>query len=351
MTAVSGASCKKPLISVVLATYNGIADSLLAAVDSILRQSHSELELIIVDDGSSEAQAVAAIRECAHKDSRVRIIHHNQNAGVAAARNTALQQVAGEFTALMDDDDISCGNRLQQQLGFLLNHSNCAAVSCEHTSLHGSSIIKIARAEYAAVALRSPDNCHDFSSLTKCLVNSTSMIRTAALREVGGWRGFFRSAEDKDLTLRLEEKYTVARIPKVLYKVGRSHRKDNHDSASARNNSWRYRLAAVISAAYRRSGDKDPVQAATDIGQLLQSVQQQKVPHLCHNYLWRCLAGDARRYMRHGEFHLIDEQLLVLQNICGKSKQACMPLLGRLCWFAISTLHPNWFIHRLRHAN
>jgi len=97
--------CKEepPLISVVIPCYN-VASTLPMAVDSVLRQTYTNFEVILVDDGSTDGLTPETCDDYAH-DPRVRVIHQ-ANKGLAGARNTGLQAANGEFVALLDADDL-----------------------------------------------------------------------------------------------------------------------------------------------------------------------------------------------------------------------------------------------------
>lgn len=99
-------------VSVILPTYNRSV-SLVAAINSVLLQSHRDLEVIVVDDGSTEdiAGLVAAFN-----DGRLRYVAHPQNRGAAAARNTGLDHAKGEFIAFQDSDDLWLPGKLDRQL-------------------------------------------------------------------------------------------------------------------------------------------------------------------------------------------------------------------------------------------
>ncbi len=93
---------KKPLISVVVPVYN-VEGYLSATVDSLLAQSYENIEILLVDDGSTD-NSPAVCDEYASRDSRVRVIH-KQNGGVSSARNAALDIARGEYIAFCDSDD------------------------------------------------------------------------------------------------------------------------------------------------------------------------------------------------------------------------------------------------------
>ena len=100
----------EPVVSVIMPVYNA-SRSLGAAVESVLAQSLANLEVIIVDDGSTD-DSVTMARELAARDSRVRVFRHRCNRGQAAARNLALGKARGEWVALVDADDEIAEHRL-----------------------------------------------------------------------------------------------------------------------------------------------------------------------------------------------------------------------------------------------
>lgn len=105
---------RKSLISVVMPVYNAEA-TLSRAIDSVLQQSHADLELLIVDDCSQDASR-SLIRAYADADSRVRWFQLAANSGVAAARNAGLDAAAGRYVAFLDSDDWWHPRKLELQL-------------------------------------------------------------------------------------------------------------------------------------------------------------------------------------------------------------------------------------------
>jgi glycosyltransferase involved in cell wall biosynthesis len=105
-----------PLVSVVMPVYNGGA-YLRPAIESILAQSHREFELIVVDDGSSDA-SWDVISECAARDPRV-VAVRQKNQGRIAAQNAAIAMAKGRYLARMDHDDISEPERFREQVALL----------------------------------------------------------------------------------------------------------------------------------------------------------------------------------------------------------------------------------------
>jgi glycosyltransferase involved in cell wall biosynthesis len=109
----------KPAISVLMPAYNAAA-TIGVAIRSILNQSFGDFELLVCDDGSSDdtirvAEGIA--------DSRMRIIRHGTNRGVAATRNTLLREARGAYIAWLDADDIALPGRLERQHAYLEAHT------------------------------------------------------------------------------------------------------------------------------------------------------------------------------------------------------------------------------------
>jgi glycosyltransferase involved in cell wall biosynthesis len=104
-----------PLVSVVIPTKNR-PECLPIAVKSVLQQDHSNLEILVVDDGSNVPVHLDFI------DSRIKIIRLESSRGSAVARNIGLRQAHGEFMCLLDDDDFYYPNKISVQLDYLIQH-------------------------------------------------------------------------------------------------------------------------------------------------------------------------------------------------------------------------------------
>lgn len=104
-----------PLISVIIPTYNR-RELLLRAIDSVLKQTHADLEVIVVDDASADGTQSAVLDL---QDERVRYVRQTENAGACAARNRGLDMARGEYIAFQDSDDVFHEDKLEQQLAYL----------------------------------------------------------------------------------------------------------------------------------------------------------------------------------------------------------------------------------------
>lgn len=105
---------QQPLISVIVPNYNGCR-FLSQAIDSVLAQTYPYFELIVVDDCSGD-NSPEIVREKARRDSRVRLIALEENRGVANARNVGIRAAAGDYIALLDNDDFWTEDKLERQL-------------------------------------------------------------------------------------------------------------------------------------------------------------------------------------------------------------------------------------------
>jgi len=107
-----------PKVSVLMSVYNG-EDHVLEAVDSVLRQTFTDFEFIIVDDGSTDKSA-EIIKS--FTDKRIRLVHNENNIGLTRSLNKGLELATGEYIARMDADDISLPHRLKTQTNFMDTH-------------------------------------------------------------------------------------------------------------------------------------------------------------------------------------------------------------------------------------
>ena len=123
------------MISVIMPAYNS-EKYISEAIESVISQSCTNWELIIVDDGSTD-QTSEIIDEYAAKDSRIRAFHR-ENSGVSAARNFALEIVCGDYITFIDSDDVYNSERLARMLAVFEQNPKCDAVFAEHKEFRNS---------------------------------------------------------------------------------------------------------------------------------------------------------------------------------------------------------------------
>jgi len=184
-------------VSVVIPSYNA-ARFIGAAINSILTQSHPPLEVIVVDDGSTDAtpEILATL-----KSSRSIQVIRQQNQGPAAARNAGIAAATGELIALMDADDIALPQRLAIQSAALSSEPDLAVVSggYEWIDEMGQPL------SWPYHSWRHYPDLNDLRTwLLDCpIVPSATMLRRAAWSEVGGFNERLIGPEDWDFWMRL----------------------------------------------------------------------------------------------------------------------------------------------------
>ena len=200
-----------PRVSVVLCTHNG-ERYLDQALWSIRRQTLAELEVIGVDDGSTDGTPGILSRHAA-EDPRIRItrIEHR---GLAEARNHGLELARSRWVALMDDDDVAAPERLERQLRFLDADPGVSAL--------GTWAWQIGEAGHRGAASDTgPTTREELARLRAAgkgvyLIAPTVVLDRDAARAAGGFRQWMFPAEDIDLWLRLSDHGTVLAMPDRL---------------------------------------------------------------------------------------------------------------------------------------
>jgi len=212
----------KPPISIVAAAYN--AQRYLAEMlDSYLAQTFTDFELVVVDDGSTDATG-EILRSYASKDSRVRPVPI-PHAGIVGAANAGLEAARADLIARADADDIAMPNRLQKQFDFMLEHPEVVAV--------GSRLILI---EPYGSPLCTTDHVLDHEAIDAGLMRGggwfipqpAAMIRREPTFRVGAYRKEYEWSEDLDLFLRLAEVGRLANIAEPLVKYRIHLNSSNH---------------------------------------------------------------------------------------------------------------------------
>lgn len=233
-----GLAGDRPLVSVVIPAFNAerfIGETL----DAVLRQTYHNIEVIVVDDGSTDRTA-EVVRECAQRDPRIRL-YLQSNLGPSETRNIAIAKSKGEFIAPLDADDIWYPEKIRKQVDCMLRFGpntgvvySWTAYLNEEGSLTGGFS---ARTDEGRVFLRLL--CSNFIA-----TGSVPLIRRSCLAEVGGYRPEFVGLEDKELFLRIAEKYEFRVVPEFL--VGYRHVRGSTSHAYARIEECHKRLVSEI---------------------------------------------------------------------------------------------------------
>lgn len=201
-----------PEVSVVMGVFNN-ADTLPAALESILLQEGVALEFIVIDDGSTDGSA-AILDEAAKKDGRLKVVHQ-KNAGLTRALIDGCAMASAPWIARQDADDVSLPGRLKTQLARARQADAPALVSCRAECMTPEGDVL-----YVTDAMDDPEAARrrvlrDRRTLS---AHGAMLFRTDAYRSVGGYRAEFYYAQDVDLSIRLAEVGPVAAVADVLYR-------------------------------------------------------------------------------------------------------------------------------------
>lgn len=191
-----------PLVSVVMPTFNR-ANLIVRAIESVLHQAHTNIELLVVDDASGDDTANVMSRYA--DDERVRYIRREANGGAAATRNTGLQAASGDFIAFHDDDDEWLYDRLSSQLRYFEADDDLALTSCAMLRYNSSEdqFVFPPRAMSQSADARRALARHLFA------FTQTWLARRECLLALGGFDETLRVWDDWDLMFRLSQVYTV----------------------------------------------------------------------------------------------------------------------------------------------
>jgi glycosyltransferase involved in cell wall biosynthesis len=237
-----------PAVSVVMPVFNAAA-TLDEAVNSILNQTFYDFELIAVDDGSSD-HSLSILKKLAQRDARIRIISR-PNTGISGALNDGIAQAHAPLIARMDSDDISLPTRFEKQVAYLHEHPEVLAVGTRVLLVepYGSPLYE-----------NQPETEHDkittelLRGIGWAIVHPTAMMRTAAVRQIGGYRTDRVPIEDLDLFLRLGEIGTLANLPQTLLHYRQHLRSTNRTRFAEQEQKKR----DCVADAYARRGGKLP---------------------------------------------------------------------------------------------
>jgi glycosyltransferase involved in cell wall biosynthesis len=196
-----------PLVSVVMCVYNA-GEFLRASLLSILSQTYQTLEIIIIDDGSTDG-CFASVTDLL-TDSRVHV-RHQQNATRPVALNRALDLVRGDFYAIQDADDVSHPTRIEKQVEALLKHPDLAAVFC------GNELIMDGRSMAPTFVPKSVDHCkREIEAFRMPAHDPTGMFRMSL---IGNFRyqPSLPFVEAFDYILRVGEQHPILVLGECLY--------------------------------------------------------------------------------------------------------------------------------------
>jgi glycosyltransferase involved in cell wall biosynthesis len=205
-----------PKVTVFMPVYNR-ARTIRESVDSVLAQTFTDFELLLIDDGSTD-ESVRIIES--YDDPRIRLVRHEENQGIPKTRNDGLRLAEGEYLALLDSDDCACPKRLERQVRMLDERPKIAAVGSWLKQIDANSHTK-------GILIRPvlPRQIHARIPFVTCFKNPAMTARTDLMRKFG-YREQFVFCQDIDMWARMSVEHELANIPEFLTRYrsgGASH--------------------------------------------------------------------------------------------------------------------------------
>lgn len=201
----------KPLISVVMPTYNPKPEWLSEAIESVRKQIYPHWELCIADDASTDKAVRPILERYTKEDSRIKVVFRERNGHISAASNSALKLATGEWVALLDHDDLLSEHALFWVADAIVTNPDAGLIYSDED--------KIDQSGRRYDPYFKPDWNPDLF-LSQNMISHLGAYRTDLVRKLGGFREGYEGAQDYDLALRCTEQLApqqIVHIPRVLY--------------------------------------------------------------------------------------------------------------------------------------
>lgn len=202
------------LVSVIIPVFNG-EKYISQAINSVLQQTYSHFEIIVINDGSTDLTGEILSKEQS-KDLRIKVLDQI-NQGSAAARNKGIDMAQGKYIVLLDADDLMLTERIEKQMQFLKTNPQLAAVSCLAYYINDRN--EIIGRNYSD--LNTPEVARQYLKAGKIIfcLQSGVLIKKEVMTELGGYRNDFLYGQDTELWNRLvEHGFSLVVMPDILVK-------------------------------------------------------------------------------------------------------------------------------------
>jgi len=200
-----------PRASVLMSVFDERPDFLGNAVRSVLAQTMADFELVLLDDGSTRPETLAALDRLAAEDSRIRL-RHEAHRGLTAALNVGLALCRAPLVCRHDSDDWSEPRRLERQVEFMDQHPELGLVG-SFWDLHQENGLRL-------WSVRQPvtrEEVHRALPELDPFCHGAACFRRSAAQAVGGYREVFSTCQDYDFFWRLADAFGACNLPEVLY--------------------------------------------------------------------------------------------------------------------------------------
>lgn len=202
-----------PKVSLVMKVYNG-EKYLRQAIDSILGQTFSDFEFLIIDDGSTDGSADIVK---SYQDTRIRFLQNEKNMGLCKTQNKVIAEAKGQYIAVMDCDDISYPDRFEKQVAYLDSHPGVMMCGTLRNDIIGEKEVPL----YQPILSLYESIRFSLYFGNYCYTHSSIMFRAEEYNKSGFSYGPVKIAEDYELIIKMADKYPIAVIPErlVAYRI------------------------------------------------------------------------------------------------------------------------------------
>ncbi|MCB0002661.1 MAG: glycosyltransferase family 2 protein, partial [Anaerolineae bacterium] len=222
-----------PVVSVILPAFNA-ARYIHAAINSILVQTFTDFELIVIDDGSTDDTYRIVL---GFTDSRMRVLRNSTNLGLVKSLNRGVDAARSGLLARMDADDCSEPDRLAIQVEWMQRNPRLGVLGSYYETFDERHFVL----DTVTLPVTDAEVRYNLYGKTHCFCHPAVLMRRQALKEAGGYRDEWFPAEDLELWLRMLENWHGANVPQVLHRLRR------HDSSVTSQNA-RKQAQLVIAA-------------------------------------------------------------------------------------------------------
>ena len=203
-----------PEVSVIMSVFND-GENLVKSIDSILKQTFTNFEFIIINDGSTDLTS-DILTAYKNNDVRIKVIQQN-NKGLASSLNTGINNSKAQLIARMDSDDVSLPERLEKQVAYLKQHSE--------VDILGSAAYLVSKQGDKLGVMQLPNEHNSLVNImhkASPFIHPSVMMRRKAVLAVGGYREYLKRAQDYELWSRLFHRCRFHNLqePLLIYTVG-----------------------------------------------------------------------------------------------------------------------------------
>lgn len=212
----------QPLVSVLIPNYNH-EDTIMETLQSVLNQTYKNMQIIIIDDGSTD-ESWNLINQ--FKDSRIEAYRLEKNQRICKATNYGITKIKGDYVARMDSDDIWYPEKIERQLEYMTSHKGCKVCFtwCDFIDENGNNIndIEINRVRLHEVKFSSQEDAVErFYFRGNCLVHSSVVMEKEVMQTIGEYDIGYNQLQDLDYWRRIVQKYPIDVITEKYMAVRR----------------------------------------------------------------------------------------------------------------------------------